>query len=1289
MSDAAGKTGEAKRKRGGPLRRVLRIAFRLAATGLALLLLLLLLLPWITNTGAVRGLVARTIAGKLRSADVSIAGLRVAPLREEVFALEGLRMAPAGRPAEPVVTLGRFAVRWKPLELLHRRVHLTSVSIESLQCDLRQEPDGWNVLNLLPKVRKPLTLAILHLPVAVQVDALQARGIGLTVSARPGLSAAVEDVSGDAAVQLSGFIQGTANARLQTGRISVETPQGAVRLDKGLAANASYENATGRPRLAGTLTVPQMVAEVAGLGATQPLPVGASFDAEADLATLELPRADLAWHVPGLISDELTLSLRGGPDYVLSARSRAAADAGALLHALPSLARGPLESLDAGGRVLDLTDLDASLALKPHLHAYALLRNTACASGMYLSAAVRPAAVKADLKDLRASFRQEVAVAYDGALGGLSVTDLSGGLGSARVAAGPDAAGELDDLEFGLTAGVALPAAARVELAARVRGAATVEHPLVGKLSLPLAGAVRVSGTDLAGPHEAAAAAVDLSGSAGGLSPGVWLALRAPALWTQPLTLRAGGALDVGRAIALVGALPAAARGPVESLTGAGAAGADLQADVRPGSGVAVTCVGAADLSALGAGVRGMAGGVGRLEPTFALELATDGRFLPRNVRAAGAVHAEKITAPLGVTLGAADKNVRLDWRMSAPSALHAVVSASLSDLAAHPALPPLSMKMAGEVTLDAVAGGVTTANCEFLLPGLLSVSSPEFKLTGFGGGALAGSAHAELPDLGKLVALAAGALPPALRARLPAVSGRAAGDVELGGRLPLAETMLASLLHGARPALPKLLPIAAFLRGSAPVSAKAHLTAEDVTVIQTLSEKLQAGVRGLRTEATLDLAAGGDLKATLTAQLPEAVFTPSPLPLKDFRVQAEAGLRGFDALDLKGTFSGLGGVVKSSASLSVEGLSRLPLPPTPADALRTLALSAHAEGTLEPGALKLVEGLESSGGLALGLDATLEPGRSLKVAFAPAMHNFSASFRDLFALRGLDGGFTYARQWQIAEAGAGSGAEGLSQGLIRRPPVSAPPGIEQAFPEFATAVDELVDHAAGVSMASLSVLGAQVVEGLNVRLLANGSTLLVPRFAMRLLGGLTVGTAAFAPADGGRELRAQGEFTQVDFRWLLPAELRDFSGDSRISGSFSFSTLLGSATGGSPLKDISAGLDLSHIGPVALDRLLLALDPRSANPALVRLRGALSLAGPSSAHARLQRGFLSGSVELQGAAGSLVSEYAIPPFNLSGLFGMKMVDDALRKLAPAMQALDLLDATRIELTPEGGVRLR
>ncbi len=1272
-----------KRRR---LRRAFRLCLLAALLGLTFLLLFMLLLPWITNAGPVRGLVGRVAAGFLRGADVRMDALRVAPFRREVFSMEGLRIAPEGRPQDTILTLGRLAVRWSPADLLHRRLHLTSVDVDSVRLDARKEADGWNVIHLMPKPGKPLTLDILNLPVGVQVDSLRVRGVELTASGGPALKAAVEGLSADMSCNLSGFIQGALTGSARADRIAVDTPFGSLGLDQGFAANGSMVNSSNTPHLAGTLTLPQAVAQVKGLGATQPLPFGAAFEAELDLGSLELPRLEAACQVPGLAGDELALSLRGGPEYRLSVQNSAAGDLGALLRALPPLAVGPLGSLDAGGRALAVTDLNGTVALNPHLHAYALLRQSVYAADGHASVALKPAVLEADVAGLRARAHQEVAVAFDGALGGLSVTDVSGGLGSLRVAAGAKGAGEVDGLDFGLTARAALPAAGRVQLVAHASADATVEHALTGKLALPLAGALRLTGTDLAGRE--AAARIDASGSAGDVAPAASLAVRAPALRTQPLTVRACAAVDVGRAIALVDALPVSAKLPVESLEGSGAAAVALQADTLPRGGLAACCVGAADLAGLGAGVKGIAADIGRLEPAFALDLTAGARFLPRTLRTAGALHVESVTAPRGISLGGMDATGAIDWRSSAPSVLRATKQATLTDLTVLPALPSLSLRTAAEVTADAVAGDLSASKVTLSLGDLLSVSAPDLKLTGFGAG-LAGSAHAEVPDLGKLVAFAAGALPPALRAKLSSVSGRAVGDVELGGGLPLGERMLAGFLHGKPPALPALFPLAAFYPDNVPLTAKAHLTARDVTALAKLSDAVQAGVRGLSADATADLSAAGDLSAAVKVALPEAVFTPSPVPLKNFSAQGAVNLKGFDALDVAGGLSALGGTFMSSGSLSLSGLSRLSLPPKPADALRTLALSAHAEGTLKPGELKVVEGLESSGEMAMALDADLEPGRALQVTLAPRLRGFSAGYRDLFSLKDLDGGFTYARRWPIAEAAAEGEGAGLSQRLIRRPPESAGPGIEQALPEFGTAVDALADHFQGVSIASLSALGAQVVEGLRVRLEARGSSFVAPQFSMRLLGGRTVGMTAFVPARGGRELSAQGEFAQVDFRRMLPPELRDFSGDSRISGSFAFSALLGSSATASPLKDVSARLDLTHIGSVALSRLLLALDPRSANPSFARLRQALSLAGPRSVHGRLQRGFLSGTAELQGAAGSLVSEYSIPPFNITGLFGMKLVDDILRKAAPAMAALDLLDADRIELTPEGGVRLR
>ena len=199
-----------KRRR---LRRALRLCLLAAVFGIAFLLLFLLLLPWITNAGPVRGLVARLVAGRLRGADVRLDTLRVAPLRREVFSMGGLRIAPEGRPGDTILTLGRLAVRWSPADLLHRRLHLTSVAVDSVRLDARREADGWNVVDLMPKPGKPLTLDVLNLPLGVQVDSLQVRDVELTATAGPALKAAVHGLSAEMSCGLSGFIQGALTRR--------------------------------------------------------------------------------------------------------------------------------------------------------------------------------------------------------------------------------------------------------------------------------------------------------------------------------------------------------------------------------------------------------------------------------------------------------------------------------------------------------------------------------------------------------------------------------------------------------------------------------------------------------------------------------------------------------------------------------------------------------------------------------------------------------------------------------------------------------------------------------------------------------------------------------------------------------------------------------------------------------------------------------------------------------------------------------------------------------------------
>ncbi len=212
MGHADEQSAGAPKKR-GRLRRFLRTGLRIASLGLALLLLFLLLLPWITNTAPVRALVGRIVAGRLRGADVRFDALRVAPFRPEVFSMEGLRISPAGRPQDTILTLGRLSVHWSPADLLHRRLHLTTVDVDSVRLDARKEAGGWNVVHMMPKPGKPMTLDALHLPVGVQVDSLNVRDVQLTADAGPGLKAGVRGLSAEMSCSLSGFVQGGGGRR--------------------------------------------------------------------------------------------------------------------------------------------------------------------------------------------------------------------------------------------------------------------------------------------------------------------------------------------------------------------------------------------------------------------------------------------------------------------------------------------------------------------------------------------------------------------------------------------------------------------------------------------------------------------------------------------------------------------------------------------------------------------------------------------------------------------------------------------------------------------------------------------------------------------------------------------------------------------------------------------------------------------------------------------------------------------------------------------------------------------
>ena len=178
--------------------------------------------------------------------------------------------------------------------------------------------------------------------------------------------------------------------------------------------------------------------------------------------------------------------------------------------------------------------------------------------------------------------------------------------------------------------------------------------------------------------------------------------------------------------------------------------------------------------------------------------------------------------------------------------------------------------------------------------------------------------------------------------------------------------------------------------------------------------------------------------------------------------------------------------------------------------------------------------------------------------------------------------------------------------------------------------------------------------------------------------------------AGNAYEIYAESEFDGLDVRQMLPPHLRDIKGDSSMSGNMraEMSLRLPGAEGEqpvvNPIKEVSARLTVTHIGPEALDRALLLVDPKAENPNIVQMRGRLGLASPRRGYAELRRGFVSGEVELQGLVSGLVDGYALPRFSIVQAFASARAGRYLSRFAEMMSrsriALDAVGADDILL---------
>jgi hypothetical protein len=224
------------------------------------------------------------------------------------------------------------------------------------------------------------------------------------------------------------------------------------------------------------------------------------------------------------------------------------------------------------------------------------------------------------------------------------------------------------------------------------------------------------------------------------------------------------------------------------------------------------------------------------------------------------------------------------------------------------------------------------------------------------------------------------------------------------------------------------------------------------------------------------------------------------------------------------------------------------------------------------------------------------------------------------------------------------------------------------------TAPISLAGGKKGLHIQSIDVAGQRLDEiSAQIGFLEN--VLRVQNLSCRLLGGTMAGDLM---VQGGTSptVRMNLEGVSLKLNKLLPSA-DQIPGDSRISfvsrNSFIFQKEDGQIDwGGSELT-----LIFTKIGREATDRLLLSLDPKQSNPAIINARSKINLANPS----RLRFQLLKGIVKLQiDFNDGLLSSLKIDRIPMGVLGSFDSFKELLAPVAQLTQLLKLMGASQFNL---------
>jgi hypothetical protein len=425
--------------------------------------------------------------------------------------------------------------------------------------------------------------------------------------------------------------------------------------------------------------------------------------------------------------------------------------------------------------------------------------------------------------------------------------------------------------------------------------------------------------------------------------------------------------------------------------------------------------------------------------------------------------------------------------------------------------------------------------------------------------------------------------------------------------------------------------------------------------------EKLKEPLR-----VAFDVSAGGEMLKTLTLTQSLRV---SPLNLKQ---EARVSVSGLDKLLSKG---------RRGPSVGL---------------LEFIGGKANFLLELEKTDVSFVEkDLTVAGKITMGADIDLFPGREIGLRGWLQVPGLDLTYGKFMDIRNLKSSLAVAKRYRLSlkeEADASGPPPPYLSLQVLKPVTKTPRQNSTEAPVLGRLMNDV--RAKGPGLRTFSVESIHVgLKPLPVDIRHTGLDFNLEEglpsidfFQADIMGGTVRGSLSIKRRNGVFFADFRSAFSGLNAQRLIPGASRGIGDEeAEVSGMMSVALPLSTSID-RLLQDMELQVEITHIGPRALERMLYALDPYENNESIVQQRKLLRMGSAKWVTASVKDGmlFASGQVVVKGVTLDLPK---LERLNVGSLPGLGGYEKRLAIIGPAIEMLNILSADTVAMGRDGKIK--